>query len=242
MSIEAFPADAVCLATGGPGIVYGRSTNSTITRVPRRRAAFIDGRHLHKRRVHPGSPYGHPGGGQAPADERVRSRRVAGSGSQEEGRQRDPRRFPRTSAGTSSRRSTRSTATSCPADVASREIVYVVRNLGMGVEGQEAVYLDVTHIRPRRSTASSAAIMEIYEKFVGVDPRHTPMKIFPAVHYSMGGVWVDYEADSRNDMVPGSRASRPPTIAGLYAGRATMPTTGRIASARTRSSPASTRA
>src|SRR5690625_5698688 len=34
--------------------------------------------------------------------------------------------------------------------------------------------------------------MEIYEKFVGEDPRKVPMKIFPAVHYSMGGLWVDY--------------------------------------------------
>jgi len=35
-------------------------------------------------------------------------------------------------------------------------------------------------------------IIEIYEKFVGDDPRKVPMKIFPAVHYSMGGMWVDY--------------------------------------------------
>src|SRR5699024_2515481 len=35
-------------------------------------------------------------------------------------------------------------------------------------------------------------IIEIYEKFVGEDPRKVPMKIFPAVHYSMGGLWVDY--------------------------------------------------
>lgn len=36
-------------------------------------------------------------------------------------------------------------------------------------------------------------IIEIYEKFVGEDPRKVPMKIFPAVHYSMGGLWVDYD-------------------------------------------------
>jgi len=46
--------------------------------------------------------------------------------------------------------------------------------------------------------------MEIYEKFVGVDPRHVPMKIFPAVHYFDGGLWVDYEADAKNDMVKDS--------------------------------------
>src|SRR5882762_4789509 len=37
------------------------------------------------------------------------------------------------------------------------------------------------------------AILEIYEMFVGDDPRHMPMRIFPGVHYSMGGLWVDFE-------------------------------------------------
>jgi succinate dehydrogenase / fumarate reductase flavoprotein subunit len=37
------------------------------------------------------------------------------------------------------------------------------------------------------------AILEIYEMFVGDDPRFVPMRIFPGVHYSMGGLWVDFE-------------------------------------------------
>src|SRR5699024_10880163 len=36
-------------------------------------------------------------------------------------------------------------------------------------------------------------IIEIYEKFVGEDPRKVPMKLFPAVHYAMGGLWVDFD-------------------------------------------------
>ena len=59
--------------------------------------------------------------------------------------------------------------------------------------------------------------MEIYEKFVGVDPRHAPMKIFPAVHYSMGGLWVDYEADAKNDMVKDSPRQQATNVPGLYA-------------------------
>ena len=39
---------------------------------------------------------------------------------------------------------------------------------------------------------SWGGVLEIYEKFTGVDPYSNPMKIFPAVHYSMGGLWVDY--------------------------------------------------
>ena len=41
--------------------------------------------------------------------------------------------------------------------------------------------------------AKLGAILEIYEMFVGDDPRHVPMRIFPGVHYSMGGLWVDYD-------------------------------------------------
>ena len=36
-------------------------------------------------------------------------------------------------------------------------------------------------------------ILEIYEKFVGDDPREVPMKIFPGMHYTMGGLWVDFD-------------------------------------------------
>src|SRR5438445_13202990 len=43
------------------------------------------------------------------------------------------------------------------------------------------------------------------------------MKIFPAVHYSMGGLWCDYEADAKNDMVAGSPRQQMTNIPGLYA-------------------------
>src|SRR5947209_374699 len=112
MEIEAFPADAVCLATGGPGIVYGRSTNSTINTGSANGRSYMDGAILD-------------------------------------------------------------------------------RKLG--------------------------GIMEIYEKFEGVEPRHEPMKIFPAVHYSMGGLWCDYEADANNDLVQGSPRQQTTNIPGLYA-------------------------
>lgn len=55
------------------------------------------------------------------------------------------------------------------------------------------VYLDLTHIPPEILTRKLGAIIEIYEMFVGDDPRYVPMRIFPGVHYSMGGLWVDFE-------------------------------------------------
>ena len=62
------------------------------------------------------------------------------------------------------------------------------------------VYLDLTHIDRETRTDKLEGILEIYEKFVGDDPRDVPMKIFPGVHYSMGGLWVDYNQQTN---IPG---------------------------------------
>jgi succinate dehydrogenase / fumarate reductase flavoprotein subunit len=79
------------------------------------------------------------------------------------------------------------------------------------------VYLDLTHISRAELDRKLGGILEIYEKFQGVDPRDEPMKIFPAVHYSMGGLWVDYEANSEGGLVPGSPRNQCTSIPGLYA-------------------------
>ena len=52
--------------------------------------------------------------------------------------------------------------------------------------------LILSHKDPKELDVKLGGIIEIYEKFMGDDPRKIPMKIFPAVHYSMGGMWVDY--------------------------------------------------
>jgi succinate dehydrogenase / fumarate reductase flavoprotein subunit len=79
-----------------------------------------------------------------------------------------------------------------PRDIATREIFQVCIE-GNGVGGQNQVYLDLTHIPADVLDRKLGAILEIYEMFVGDDPRHVPMRIFPGVHYSMGGLWVDYQ-------------------------------------------------
>ena len=63
----------------------------------------------------------------------------------------------------------------------------------------------------------SSDLLEIYDKFQGVDPRSVPMKIFPAVHYSMGGLWVDYEKSAEGGLVEGSPRNQQTNIPGLYA-------------------------
>jgi succinate dehydrogenase / fumarate reductase, flavoprotein subunit len=73
------------------------------------------------------------------------------------------------------------------------------------------VYLDVTHIDRRRLDEKLRGVLEIYEKFVGDDPRDVPMRIFPAVHYSMGGLWVN------NGLNPESTPYHMTNIEGLFA-------------------------
>src|SRR6266568_1347020 len=79
-----------------------------------------------------------------------------------------------------------------PRDVATRAIFKVVYEHNLGVDGQPMVYLDLTHIDRATLDRKLEGILEIYEKFVGDDPRTTPMKIFPGMHYTMGGLWVDF--------------------------------------------------
>ncbi len=82
-------------------------------------------------------------------------------------------------------------------DVASREILRVCK-LGLGVEGRMQVYLDMTHL-PKTTLSKVESVLEIYRKFTGEDPHKTAMKIFPAVHYSMGGAWVDWPSANAPD-------------------------------------------
>ena len=60
-------------------------------------------------------------------------------------------------------------------------------------------------------------ILEIYEKFQGVDPRVEPMRIFPAVHYSMGGLWADYVRSADGGLEAGAPQNHMTNIEGLYA-------------------------
>lgn len=79
-----------------------------------------------------------------------------------------------------------------PRDIAAREILKVCE-AGLGIDGKMQVYLDVSHL-PKEKHERLGAALDIYTKFTGSDPRKTPMKIFPAVHYTMGGGWVDWPA------------------------------------------------
>ena len=82
-----------------------------------------------------------------------------------------------------------------PRDIASRNAKEVVDE-GRGVNGGEAVYLDfaeaINRLGQKTIEERYGNLFEIYETITGENPYKTPMKIYPAPHYTMGGLWVDY--------------------------------------------------
>ncbi|MBK8805313.1 MAG: fumarate reductase/succinate dehydrogenase flavoprotein subunit [Bacteroidales bacterium] len=83
-----------------------------------------------------------------------------------------------------------------PRDVASRAAKERC-DAGYGVEAGEAVYLDFKYAIQRLGKdvveARYGNLFQMYEKITDDNPYQTPMKIYPAIHYTMGGIWVDYD-------------------------------------------------
>ena len=87
-----------------------------------------------------------------------------------------------------------------PRDLASRQAKFQV-DKGFGVGStREAVYLDFKEAIGRlgKKTLSDryGNLFDMYQKITGENPYKTPMRIYPAVHYTMGGLWVDYNLES----------------------------------------------
>ncbi|MCL6625815.1 MAG: succinate dehydrogenase flavoprotein subunit [Alicyclobacillus shizuokensis] len=180
MEIHAFRADAVIMATGGLGMVFGKSTNSMINTGTALSALYQQGVYY----ANPEMIQVHPTA--IPGDDKLRlmSESARGEGGRvwtyKDGK---PWYFleewyPEY-------------GNLVPRDVATRAIFKVCVDMGLGVDGKNQVYLDLSHIPADVLNVKLGNILEIYEKFVGDDPRKVPMRIFPAMHYSMGGMWVD---------------------------------------------------
>jgi succinate dehydrogenase / fumarate reductase flavoprotein subunit len=219
MQFRAFPADAVVLATGGNGLIYGRSTmsmvctGSAVSRAYQAGAWYGNGEFI---QVHPTAIPG--------ADKlRLMSESARGEGGRvwvprKPQDPRDPREIPEAERCYFLEERYPKYGNLVPRDIATREIFDICTTDGLSVEKDRlCVYLDLTHIPRETLNRKLGGILEIYEKFQGVDPRSVPMKIFPAVHYSMGGLWVDYERSSSGGMVEGSARNQQTSIPGLYA-------------------------
>jgi succinate dehydrogenase / fumarate reductase flavoprotein subunit len=216
--IATFRADAVCLATGGPSIMFGRTTNSTINNgiaaaeVYRQGAVYANGEFI---QVHPTAIPG--------ADKlRLMSESARGEGAriwvpEDPSDTRPPTQIPDAERYYFLEERYPGYGNLVPRDIASRELFKICRHEKCGVGGGDMVYLDLTHLPVEQLDRKLGGILEIYEKFVGEDPRKEPMKVFPAVHYSMGGLWVDFESDAHGDIVDGSPRNQATSIPGLYA-------------------------
>jgi succinate dehydrogenase / fumarate reductase flavoprotein subunit len=219
MRIEAFPAMAVMLATGGPGVVFGRSTNSVINTGAAASAAYQDGATYANGefiQVHPTSI---PGSDKL----RLMSESARGEGGRiwvprAQGDKRDPLSIPERERWYFLEEKYPVYGNLVPRDIATREIFLVCRN-GFGVDGKRQVYLDLTHLPAKELDVKLGGILEIYEKFVGEDPRRVPMRVFPGMHYSMGGLWVDFQKDEKTGALDERSARNQSTnIPGFYAG------------------------
>ena len=219
MKFHAFPADAVILATGGCGLVYGRSTmsmvctGSAVSRAYQAGAAYGNGEFI---QVHPTAIPG--------ADKlRLMSESARGEGGRvwvprKPQDARDPREIPEAERYYFLEERYPKYGNLVPRDIATREIFDICTTDGLSVEKDRlCVYLDLTHLSREMLDRKLGGILEIYEKFQGVDPRSVPMKIFPAVHYSMGGLWVDYQRSADGGMEEGAVRNQQTSIPGLYA-------------------------
>jgi succinate dehydrogenase / fumarate reductase, flavoprotein subunit len=217
MEVRPFPAEAVCLATGGPGIIFGRSTQSTICTGIANAIAYKQGAIYGNGEFIQIHPTAIPG-----AD---KLRLISESARGEGGRvwvpknpmdKRDPKEIPEKDRRYFLEDKYPLYKNLVPRDVASREIFAICYGEQAGIMGRNEVYLDLTHKPEAELRKKLAGILEIYEKFVGVDPYHNPMKVFPAVHYSMGGMWCDFERDARGSLKIGSPRNHASNLTGLY--------------------------
>jgi succinate dehydrogenase flavoprotein subunit len=219
MEVKTFKADAVVLATGGLGLVFGKSTNSTnstgaaASRVYQQGAKFMNGEFIQF----------HPTGMPGDDKNRLMSEAARGEGGRvwvpkDVNDKRDPMTIPDDERWYFLEEWYPAFGNTVPRDVAARAIWKVCNEHKLGLGGGNLVYLDLTHRDKDFLKARLGGIMEIYEKFAGEDPTERPMKIYPAVHYSMGGLWVDWEADpATGGMKQPSARNHQTSIPGLFA-------------------------
>lgn len=225
MEVTAYAADAVVMATGGNGVIFGRTTNSVINTGSPVSICY-----------RAGATYGNPEMVQIhptaiPGEDKCRlmSESVRGEG----GRLWTPRNPNDTRPPLQIPESDRwyfcEELDPVYGNLLSRDlvsfIIYCVCRIGKGIDARQQVYLDITHLWDGRGGPWSRdtindkleGVLEIYEKFMRVDPINNPMKIYPAQHYTMGGLWVDYEKGVDSTLDLNSPRNQMTNIPGLYA-------------------------
>ncbi len=226
MEIRPFFAQAVVMATGGCGLIFGKSTMSVICTGGAASRCYQAGAWLGNPEFIQVHPTAIPGEDKC----RLMSESARGEGGRvwvprKMGDTRDPRQIPEDERWYFLEEKYPKYGNLVPRDIATREIFFACQE-GYGIGGGRMVYLDCTHL-PDATKDKLAGIFEIYEKFTGDDPREVAMKIFPAVHYSMGGLYTVYTEEERQPgpgdvgraigMKPGAPDNMMTNIQGLYA-------------------------
>ena len=206
--LESHAADAVILATGGYGNVFYLSTNAKLSNVTAAWRAHKKGAYFANpcfTQIHPTCI---PVSGDYQSKLTLMSESLRNDGRvwvpKKKGDTRPPEQIPDDERDYYLERIYPSFGNLAPRDVSSRQAKFRVdEGLGVGPTGQ-AVYLDfrdsIKRIGVKGILERYDNLFAMYEKITGDDPFKVPMRIYPAVHYTMGGLWVDYNLMSN---IPG---------------------------------------
>jgi succinate dehydrogenase / fumarate reductase flavoprotein subunit len=202
--LERHVADAVLLCTGGYGNVFFLSTNAMTSNVTASWRAHKRGAYFANpcyTQIHPTCIPVH---GDYQSKLTLMSESLRNDGRvwvpKKPNETRPPEQIPEEDRDYYLERIYPSFGNLAPRDVSSRQAKYRTDE-GLGVGPTKlAVYLDFRDAIKRDSEETIAGrygnLFEMYERIVGENPYKTPMMIYPAVHYTMGGLWVDYNLQS----------------------------------------------
>jgi succinate dehydrogenase / fumarate reductase, flavoprotein subunit len=206
-AIDAHVADAVVLASGGYGNVYYLSTNAlgsnatAIWRAYKRGAAFANPCFT---QIHPTCI---PVSGEHQSKLTLMSESLRNDGRvwvpKKKGDKRAPREIPEAERDYYLERKYPSFGNLAPRDIASRAAKEVCdEGRGVGETGL-GVYLDfsdaIRRLGKQVIEERYGNLFEMYQRITDENPYEVPMRIYPAVHYTMGGLWVDYNLMSTID-------------------------------------------
>jgi succinate dehydrogenase / fumarate reductase flavoprotein subunit len=225
MEIESVPCDAAVMATGGCGLIFGKSTNSIINSGAAVSICYQQGVNYGNPEMVQIHPTAIPGEDKC----RLISESVRGEGGRlwtprDPDDARKPLDIPE-----SDRWYFCEELDPVYGNLLSRDLVsfaaYCVCRMGKGVHRKEQVYLDITQLHQDHGGPYTRdqindkleGVLEIYEKFMREDPIETPMRIYPAVHYTMGGLWVDYNLNPDGSWNPDEPRNQMTNVPGLYA-------------------------
>jgi succinate dehydrogenase / fumarate reductase flavoprotein subunit len=198
--IESYEADVVIVATGGYSNVFFLSTNAMASCVTAAWKAHKRGAYFANpcfTQIHPTCI---PVSGELQSKLTLMSESLRNDGRvwvpKTKGDKRPPSSIPEDERDYYLERIYPSFGNLAPRDVASRQAKFLVdQGYGVGPTGI-AVYLDfkdaISRLGKKAVSERYGNLFEMYEKITGENPYETPMRMYPAPHYTMGGLWVDY--------------------------------------------------